>query len=41
MRKRLCDISQPNTADEPYHTTIKNGLPKNSYIERKIVMFVK
>ena len=37
----LLDISCPDTADELYRTALKNGLPKNAYIERKIENVVK
>lgn len=37
----LLDISCPDTANELYQAALKNGLPKNAYIERKIENVVK
>ena len=37
----LLDISCPDTANELYQTALKNGLPKNGYIERRIAKVVK
>ena len=37
----LLDIAHLNTANELYQAALKNGLPKNAYIERKIEKVVK
>ena len=37
----LLDIAHLNTANELYQAALKNGLPKNAYIERKIENVVK
>lgn len=37
----LLDIFLPDTANELYRTALKNGLPKNGYIERRIAKVVK